>query len=173
MNNSGTGKLWKTAFINMPEIIAGIALTVTLIATGVNVFTRYIFKFTYFWYTDVTILAFGWLVFSGAAAAFRRHMHFGIDILVNLLPRKGRAVFDVLLCLIITTIMALVLYSSIMLTSKVAGKQFPTILLNYKWFDASMIFGFGLMTIYSIIDMIKAAKKMVLTLKNAEVNKDE
>jgi len=160
-------------FIYLPEIIAGIALVLTIAVTGVNVFTRYILKFTFFWYTDVTVLAFGWLVFMGCAAAYRRHMHFGIDILVNTFPKKMRAVFDVIMNLVFIAIVALTFYASWVLTKKLSGKQFPTILLSYKWYDAAMVAGFGLMTIYAIRDFVVSLINLPAKLKNQEVTGNE
>lgn len=161
----------KRGIVYFPEIIAGAALSVTLGATGINVFTRYLLKHTFFWYTDVTVLAFGWLVFMGAAASYRRHMHFGIDMLVNKLPRKARSVFQIFLTILITVILFIILCSGIVLTSKVSGKQFPTIMLSYKWYDSSMIAGFTLMVIYSLLDLHKDIKAAIICFRDGGNNK--
>lgn len=152
--------------IYFPEYIASVALLVTLLATGINVFSRYVLKYTFFWYSDLTVLAFGWMVACGTAAAYRRHMHFGIDILVSKLPKKARAIFQIFITLLISVIMALVFYSCVLLTKNVSGKQFPTILLNYRWYDVSFVVGFGLMFIYSMIDLVKEIKTAVCLLKS-------
>lgn len=164
-------KKWAVFILaNLPELIAGTALIITLVSTGVNVFTRYVLKFTYYWYSDVTVLAFGWMVFPGAAAAYKRHMHFGIDMLVNKLPGKAHAVYMVLFRMLLLVILALIFYSSLLLTAKVAGKQFPTILLSYKYFDASIVAGFGLMIIYGAIDLVKDFRAMLLCFKGTEAS---
>lgn len=159
-------KKWIRRFIvYLPEYIASVALVTTIVATGINVFTRYILKFTYFWYSDILVLAFGWMVCTGAAAAYRRHMHFGIDMLVNRLPDKVKLVFQVFLNILLCLIIALVLYSGILLTHNVYGKQLPTILLSYKWYDSSIIVGFGYMLIYACIDVVKSFSAALHAIK--------
>ncbi len=176
MDNYIKNKWLRRLIVYLPEYIASIALLITLLSTGINVFTRYVLRFTFFWYTDITILAFAWMVFCGVAAAYRRHRHFGVDMLVNTFPEKFRVWFIVFMNIILTVIIILVAYSGYLLTKKVRGKQLPTILLSYKWYDASIVFGFGLMTIYSIIDIIKSIKHAISVCSGktvSEENKNE
>lgn len=171
VNNYIKNRWLRNAIVYLPEIIASIALGITLTATGINVFTRYLLKYTFFWYTDVTVLAFGWLVFMGAAAAFRRHMHFGIDMLVGRLPERAKALFQIFLTLLITVIVFVIFCSGIVLTSKVSGKQFPTIMLSYKWYDSSLIVGFALMFVYSLRDLANDIIAMIRLLKKGGKDK--
>ena len=54
MDNYIKNKWLRRLIVYLPEYIASIALLITLLSTGINVFTRYVLRFTFFWYTDIT-----------------------------------------------------------------------------------------------------------------------
>ncbi|MHC1743487.1 MAG: TRAP transporter small permease [Syntrophobacteraceae bacterium] len=62
---------------------AGMALLI-----GIQVFSRYILNHSLFWAEEVGRMCLVWITFLGATAAYRRHHHVGIDILVRRLPER-------------------------------------------------------------------------------------
>lgn len=59
-----------------------------------GVVTRYLFPQPASWTFEVAVIAFGWLVFFGAAACVRWRMHADVDALVTLFPPAlRRAIF--------------------------------------------------------------------------------
>ena len=159
----------KDVLVNIPEIIAGIALIVAVGATGINVFTRYVLKFTYFWYTDITVLAFFWLTFMSCAAAYRRKMHYGIDVIYNKLGIKGKAIFMVCVRLVILVILALVFYCIFLLVVNLRGKWLPTMRWSYIYCYIPMVLGFIHMTVYSLVFLVQD----IIALKNTSAEKKE
>lgn len=59
---------------------------------GAQVFSRYVLNHSIFWAEEVGRMCLVWITFLGATAAFRRHQHAGIDILVRRLPERARKV---------------------------------------------------------------------------------
>ena len=55
-----------------------------------QVVLRYVFNRSFFWAEEVILFAFTWLIFVASAVNLERGAHFGVDVLVNLLPRLGR-----------------------------------------------------------------------------------
>ena len=51
-----------------------------------GVFSRYVLDRTFVWYDEVARACFIWLVFLGAAVAVKRGAHFGLHIVVDMLP---------------------------------------------------------------------------------------
>ena len=100
----------KWIVIHIPELIASVALVFAITLTVINVFTRYCLHFTIKGSDEYVCIAFAWMVFPGTAAAYRRHMHYGVDLLVNAFPHKVRCIVDVVVQLIITVIMAICTY---------------------------------------------------------------
>jgi len=55
-----------------------------------QVVLRYVFNRSFFWAEEVVLFAFTWMIFLASAVNLERGAHFGVDVLVNLLPRAGR-----------------------------------------------------------------------------------
>ena len=72
------------------------AVTIVLSITW-GVVTRYLFPQPAAWTFEVAVIAFGWLVFFGAAACIRWRMHADVDALVAMFPpavRRGIFIFN-------------------------------------------------------------------------------
>lgn len=83
------------------EIVACGALVTVVLVVSWGVFTRYVLRESAPWTGEIAAIGFGWLIFMGASAGFKRGMHVSIDMLVNLLPRKVRRGFMVLVDLLV------------------------------------------------------------------------
>ncbi|MEN0073428.1 MAG: TRAP transporter small permease [Paracraurococcus sp.] len=70
----------------LDELIAVLALLVTVAAVGWGVVTRYVTAQPAVWSSEVAAIAFAWLTFFGASACFRYNAHPSIDMLVQRLP---------------------------------------------------------------------------------------
>jgi TRAP-type transport system small permease protein len=55
---------------------------------GVQVFSRYVLNTSLFWAEEVGRMCLVWITFFGATAAYRRHQHVGVDMLVRRMPRR-------------------------------------------------------------------------------------
>jgi TRAP-type C4-dicarboxylate transport system permease small subunit len=61
------------------------------LVTLANVVARFVFNSPIFWSAEMARYAFVWIIFLGAALAARQGSHIGMEVLVNQLPPKGRA----------------------------------------------------------------------------------
>jgi TRAP-type C4-dicarboxylate transport system permease small subunit len=61
-----------------------------------QVVLRYVFNRSFFWAEEVILFAFTWLIFVASAVNLERGAHFGVDVLVNLLPGAGRRTIQVI-----------------------------------------------------------------------------
>ena len=59
-----------------------------------QVVLRYAFDTSLFWAEEVILFLFTWLIFLAATVNLERGSHFGVDVLVRLLPRTGRLVIE-------------------------------------------------------------------------------
>ena len=88
--------------------IGSVFIAVTVIVVIMNVFTRYVLKFTFFWAEELAVGCFVWTIFLGTAAAYKEKALIGVEALVVLLPKKARdvlAFFTYLLLLILCSVM--------------------------------------------------------------------
>jgi TRAP-type transport system small permease protein len=79
---AGMRRAWNQA----DELIAVLALLVTVGSVGWGVVTRYVTAQPAVWASEVAAIAFAWLTFFGASACFRYNAHPSIDMLVQRLP---------------------------------------------------------------------------------------
>ena len=66
------------------------AVVVVILSVAWGVLSRYVTEQPSAWAGEVATLAFAWVVFFGAAACIKYHMHPSIDLLVKVLPRGPR-----------------------------------------------------------------------------------
>jgi TRAP-type C4-dicarboxylate transport system permease small subunit len=72
------------------EIVASAATVVVILSVTWGVLTRYITAQPATWASEIATLAFAWVVFFGASACLKYHMHPSIDLLVKHFPGRVR-----------------------------------------------------------------------------------
>ena len=153
-------KTFKFAIWNLPEIIAAIGLLISIGMTFYNVITRYFFKHTFAGISEIITLSFVWMVFMGAAAAYKRKMHYGIDMLVNRFHGKKRMIIDFIVLIIMLIITYLGTHLSFVLANSAWEKIMAATRIPYTFFYFAATSGFVLMFIYTILMMIKDIKRI-------------
>ncbi|SHK30231.1 Tripartite ATP-independent transporter, DctQ component [Anaerobranca californiensis DSM 14826] len=105
-----------------------------------------------------------WSVFIGAAACYKRKMHIGIDMLINLLPIKIREIVNLLLNLFMVILNGFIFYLSYIYVQASYVKPTPVLGISSAYVSSSLLVGFGLMTFYAlkffINDLIMIIKKI-------------
>ncbi|OGO79071.1 MAG: C4-dicarboxylate ABC transporter [Clostridiales bacterium GWB2_37_7] len=139
--------------------IGSIFLSATTLIVIMNVFTRYFLKFTFRWSEEVAVSAFVWTIFLGFASAYKNNDLIGVELLMKLLPKKGRSVLEFFTSIVITVLSGAMFYFSY---KYVAGSTKITAALeiSYKYINTSIIIAFALITFYSIYYSVKSFKKM-------------
>lgn len=155
----------KWIIVRFPELIAGVALIFAISLTTVNALTRYLLHFTINGSDEYCIIAFAWMVFPGCAAAYRRKMHYGIDMLVNLLPARARVIVNLIAQAVVFVLVAVLTYLSWVLCANVGAKIMTATRISYVVFDSAMVVGFGLMTVYSLIFLIQDIRALPENLR--------
>ncbi len=158
-------KCLKTLFDNFEIIFSSIFIIITTVLVLVNVVMRYFFHSGIYWTVEVTTSCFVWSVFLGAAGAYRRNMHIGVDILVNKLPETLRKIVETIVKIILLVINAYILYLSIIFVKNSYIKPTQVLGISSAWVSSSLIVSFGLTTIYSI-------QNLILSLKSFAVKKE-
>ena len=82
----------KKVLKNLDAYIAGAMMIVTIVLVIVNVITRKLFNYIIIWSEEIATSCFVYSVFIGAAYAYRKHQHVGVDLLVERLPAGVRRV---------------------------------------------------------------------------------
>lgn len=156
MKKIGKKLLWLITHIE--EIISATAIAIMLIAIFSNVILRYFFRSPTSWADELAVICMAYVTFVGGAAAYKRNMHFGIDILVDRLPDKGKHILRTLMTLAFVVLFAFMTYLGYDLTVS-AKKVMMYSGWSYKYMDAALPLGFLSMTIYSVRYLIMAIFK--------------
>ena len=172
MKNKKPAEVIKWIFVHLPELVAGAALLFAIGLTVINAFTRYFLKFTFNGSDEMNILAFAWMVFPGCAAAYREKMHYGVDLIVNALPKKANAVVKIVAELMSLVVLAIMTYLSVVLFRNVGTKIMTATRISYKYFDAAMVVGFGLMSVYSLKALIEDIRMLPAALREKKEEKE-
>jgi len=84
------------------ETCIAICLGLMTLITFANVIARYLFNSNILWALELTVFLFAWLVLMGASYAVKKHIHIGVDVVVNMVSpgtRKILALISVIACL--------------------------------------------------------------------------
>ncbi|MCP4429698.1 MAG: TRAP transporter small permease [Gammaproteobacteria bacterium] len=95
---SRTGKI----IDEIEETSIALCLGLMTLITFANVIARYLFNSNILWALELTVFLFAWLVLMGASYAVKKHIHIGVDVVINMVSpgaRKLMAIISVCACL--------------------------------------------------------------------------
>ncbi|NME35855.1 MULTISPECIES: TRAP transporter small permease [Fusobacterium] len=148
-------------FLKKFELYLGsIFIAITTIVVVMNVFTRYVLKFTYFWAEEIAVGCFVWTIFLGTAAAYREKALIGVEAIVVLLPKKVRKIVEFLVYILLFGLSSLMFYFSYTYVSS-SSKITAALEISYAYINSSIIISFGLMSLYSLLFVIESFKKLI------------
>lgn len=144
---------------NLDAYFAGFMFAITLTVVVVNVFTRYFANYIIPWGEEVATTCFVYTTFVGAAWCLRTHQHVGVDLLVDKLPTGVRKIVHILTDLIILVTNGYITWLSYQFVVSSSVKTMPILKISSVWLNSALILGFGLMTIYSLMNLIRTIRE--------------
>lgn len=145
---------------NFEEIIASLFLLGTTVLVVANIISRYFLKTGIFWSEEVATGFFVWSVFIGAAAAFKKGQHIGIDIIVSKLSGRNRAIANVLIDLVVLIVIGFITVFSFLYVITSYTKLTPVLGVSSAYISSSIIVGFTFMLIRAFIFLFDDIKKL-------------
>ncbi|MEG1515793.1 MAG: TRAP transporter small permease [Clostridia bacterium] len=140
---------------NFEEIVASATLFVVVMLTIINVISRNLFKYSFISFNEIILLCFTWTVFIGASACYKRKMHYGVTVIVGLLPPKGRQLVAVIVDFILLVTFCFSTAIAANLTANVTTRITPFLQISYRWVNVSAVIGMGLMAFHSVEFLIQ------------------
>ena len=144
---------------NLDAYFAGFMFAITLVVVVVNVFTRKFANYIIPWGEEVATTCFVYTTFVGAAWCLRTHQHVGVDLLVDKLPAGARKIVHILTDLIILVTNGYITWLSYQFVVSSSVKTMPILKISSVWLNSALILGFGLMTIYSLVNLIRTIRE--------------
>lgn len=155
-------KKLKEFFQDFELYLGSVFISITILVVIMNVFTRYVLKFTYFWAEEVAVGCFVWTIFLGTAAAYRKKALIGVEAIVVLLPQKVRKFVQFIVYILMTVISGVMCYFGFQYVYS-SSKITAALEISYSYINSAIVLSFGLMTFYSIIYTIQSLKKLFFT----------
>jgi len=91
---------WKKALLAVDSFVESFCLLSMLtmvIIVSVQVVTRKLFNFVFFWSEEVTLLLLAWFAFMGIAIGCRENLHLSMDVIEGISSKKFIAILDKLI----------------------------------------------------------------------------
>lgn len=81
---------------DIEETSIAVCLGLMTLITFANVIARYLFNDNILWALELTVFLFAWLVLMGASYAVKKHIHIGVDVVINMVSPNARKVMALL-----------------------------------------------------------------------------
>lgn len=140
---------------NLPTVIAGAAGVMSLLLITINVIGRYVFNNSIPGIDELVVICFSYLVFIGAASAYRAKMHYGIDVFVNLLPQRMHRAMAIVTQIILIVLSVYVTYLAVSFANAAWTRTTIYWHIPYFFVDIPIAVGFAFILIYSLINLYK------------------
>jgi TRAP-type C4-dicarboxylate transport system permease small subunit len=127
---------------------AGLVLMTVLIAA--QVFWRYILNDSIVWTEPASVMIMGWFIFLGAAVGIREGYHLSFDVLLYLVPPRGKLILYSISDLVVAAFGAGMIWYGWQLAVKTAGNQIPSLGISGAFDFAPLVFGGILIFLFSI-----------------------
>jgi TRAP-type transport system small permease protein len=127
------------------ELVAGIGFVAVVAVTIYNVFNRYVLQQSGVWAPELAGIIFAWVVFLGASAAWKRHMHVSIDVVVTRIGKRSQAATRLLAKLVLAAFLAYTTWLALSITVSSYSRETPVLRIPFSYIYASAALGFAIM----------------------------
>lgn len=134
---------------NLEEILASIAISITVILVIANVVLRYGFGFIMPWAQELAVLCFIWAVYLGISSCYKHNLHMGVDAILSVLPTNMIVPFKLSISFFLLGLNGVLTYLSYEYTM-LSSKTTPVMGVSYFWVNIVLILCFGLMAFHTV-----------------------
>lgn len=134
---------------NLEEILASIAISITVVLVIVNVVLRYGFGFTLPWGQELAVICFIWAVYLGISSCYKHGLHMGVDAILSILPERALIPFKLLISFFLLGLNGLLAYLSLEYTM-LSNKTTPVMGVSYFGVNIVLVLCFSLMAFHTV-----------------------
>jgi C4-dicarboxylate transporter DctQ subunit len=81
---------------SIEETSIAVCLGLMTLVTFANVVARYVFDTNILWALELTVFLFAWLVLMGMSYAVKKHVHIGVDVVINAVSPGTRKIMAII-----------------------------------------------------------------------------
>ena len=129
------------------RFLASVTLGILVLAVMWGVLTRYVTEKPAVWTTELSGILFTWVVFIGAATAFRNGKHIRITLLVDALPPRIAAGARLIARLLVAAFVIYVTGLAFLMMMKGATRLSPVMDIPFLWVYLAPLLCFAIMSL--------------------------
>lgn len=145
-------------FLFLNRLVLYITGTALVSLICLNVFLRYLFKYSFAWTEQATVLLLTWMVFSGAAVGYIYGQHVCLEVVIDKFPPRSKKTVLMIVDLMLLVFLLVVFYYSIIMALSDLTIENTSLPVKMTWYSSSLVFSSLCMvfsTVSSIYDKIK------------------
>jgi TRAP-type C4-dicarboxylate transport system permease small subunit len=141
----------------LQPILAALVVLIVLTTTS-QVISRYVFGSPLIWTEEIARYFGIWLVLLGSGYVLGERMHVGIDFLVQKLPRKAGAVFEIISYICTIVVSAALLLYGVRLVMAVRNARTAALRISMGWVYLAVPIGAAILGLYAIQMIVLVAR---------------
>ncbi|MBB4006844.1 TRAP transporter small permease [Allorhizobium taibaishanense] len=130
--------------------VAGIGLVLMTVFIAAQVFWRYLLGSSLMWSEPVSVMIMGWFIFLGAAVGIKEGYHLSFDVLLYVIPERGKKLFYSLSDLAVTAFGAGMMWYGTSLAINASRNIIPSIGISGAFDFLPVAIGGLLVVLFSI-----------------------
>lgn len=146
---------------NLELVISGTFLCLMILIAAVNTFSRYLLNLPIFASDEIVLTLFIWTIFLGASYCYKKKLHIGVDLLVDMMPDGLQTFLKLLVGVVLVVTNIVMAYLSFQLSANSMIRMIPLLQIPYVVRNSAAFVGFGLMSVYSIGFLISDVKALL------------
>ena len=152
--------------------LSGTGLVLMTLIIGAQVFYRYVLNDSIIWSEPAAVILMGWFIFLGAAVGIREGYHLSFDVLLYLVPQRGKLVLYTLSDIVVTAFGVGMIWFGWQLMASAAGIKLPTLGVSGA-VDFMPLFGGGILIVLFSVERILRRAAGLPTARFGETDMEE
>lgn len=145
---------------NFAKVLVVTFLAIMCFFTIVQVFCRYVLNSALIWPEELNVFLMAWITFVGSSIAIKESSHIGIDMFVNMLPKKLEIVVRICSKIVIIYCVSLIIKYGFNIAKMNIGVVSDALGISMFIPRISLVIG-GLMMLYQVMYLLMIDFKMI------------
>ena len=129
---------------------AGVGLVLMTAFIAAQVFWRYVLNDSIIWTEPASVMIMGWFIFLGAAVGIREGYHLSFDVLLYLIPHRGKMVLYTISDIAVAAFGVGMAWYGWSLAAKAANNVMPSLGISDAWSFIPIVLGGILVVLFSL-----------------------
>lgn len=142
-------------------VIAALCLFGIIAVVSAQVLSRYIFKYSIKWTSELTVYLLTWMVFLGCSMGYRSNNIVGLTMVTDRMPKKAQRVCEILTTLILMIFFAITFYTNIPTIQSAAMRTSSILNINVAWASGAWNASAAILMLFAIEKLIGQVKGLI------------